>query len=329
MEYTDRLIHGIRAGDRRAVARTITLIDNEDPIVDEIMAGLLPYSGNARVIGLTGPPGVGKSTLTDVLVRYLRQIGQNVGVIAVDPSSPFSGGAILGDRVRMNAHALDPYVFIRSMGTRGSLGGLSRSTKRAIQTLDAYGCDTILVETVGVGQSELDVMYTVQTVVVVTSPAAGDQIQAAKAGIMEVADIFVVNKSDLPGSDRTVRQIEDMLDLTHKAWRPPIVRTILPQYQNQPTFQKEDPIVSLWKAICGHAEFLQTDAATEVRKLKQAGQWVHLLLGELDRQVRAAQADLQKTIGQLPTHSYQLEQLAKKLAKTFIADLLGKKDNFS
>jgi LAO/AO transport system kinase len=218
----------------------------------------------------------------------------------------------------MNAHALDPNVFIRSMGTRGSLGGLSRSTRQAIRILEAYGCDTILVETVGVGQSELDVMYTVQCVIVVTSPTAGDQIQASKAGIMEIADIFVVNKADLPGVEKTVRQLEQMLDISHWAWRPPIIQTILPKYQIETNFEPDDPIAALWDAICEHHVFLQTDAAREMRQAKQTGEWMYLLISELEKQIRLSQGDLQRYIQLQEWEPRDYEKITKQIAKQFI-----------
>jgi LAO/AO transport system kinase len=323
-ENAEHIVRGVMAGDRRAVARAITLVENEDPVADEIVHRLPPQNVNCKVVGLTGSPGVGKSTLTDVLIRYLRTMGQRVGVIAVDPSSPFTGGAILGDRIRMNAHALDPEVFIRSMGTRGSLGGLSRSTRQAIRILEAYGCDTILVETVGVGQSELDVMYTVQTVVVVTSPAAGDQIQAAKAGIMEIADVFVVNKADLPGVQRTVMELEQMLDVSPKAWRPPIVQTILPNYQNETGFAPDDPIAKLWNAICEHHAFLQTDAAFEIRQNKQTGEWMYLLISQLEKQIRQSQDKFRRYLQEQQWETKDYEDITKQIAKTFVSQFQPK-----
>ncbi|HZW81915.1 MAG TPA: methylmalonyl Co-A mutase-associated GTPase MeaB [Candidatus Deferrimicrobium sp.] len=222
------LVERLTNGDRRAAARIISLVENEASEKEQLLRELFPFTGRAIVIGVTGSPGAGKSSLVDSLVSYYRKQGLTIGVIAVDPTSPFSGGAILGDRIRMQDHALDRGVFIRSMGTRGSLGGLARATKEAIKVLDAYGRDIILVETVGVGQSELDIMAAADTTMVVLNPGAGDGVQTIKAGIMEIADVFVVNKCDRDGADKTAAEVEAMLDLGHGQnpnWRPPVVKT--------------------------------------------------------------------------------------------------------
>jgi len=222
----EKIVQGILSGERRMVARAISLIENEDPCKHKILSELYPHTGKAFVVGITGPPGAGKSSLVDCLLTTLRKQGLSVAVIAVDPTSPFSGGAILGDRIRMQEHALDKEIFIRSMGTRGSLGGLSRATKDAIQVFDAFGKAVILIETVGVGQSEVDIIKYADTTMVILTPAGGDGIQTMKAGIMEIADIFVVNKADMAGADRTCSEISMMLDLSGvKQWRPPVVRT--------------------------------------------------------------------------------------------------------
>ena len=218
----------VRQGDPRAVARAISLIEDEAPQGAELVRRIFPDTGKAYLIGVTGSPGAGKSTLVDRLIAELRRGGRSVGVIAVDPTSPFSGGAILGDRVRMQAHAGDAGVFIRSMATRGNLGGLARATAEAALVLDASGKDIVLIETVGVGQDEVDIVRTADVSIVTLVPGAGDDVQALKAGIMEIADIFVVNKADREGADRTVASIEAMLSLeTYEAarWRPPIVKT--------------------------------------------------------------------------------------------------------
>ncbi|BCJ87640.1 methylmalonyl Co-A mutase-associated GTPase MeaB [Effusibacillus dendaii] len=254
MELTERILKG----DRRAVARAITLIENDATEKDELLQELHKHTGNAYLIGITGPPGAGKSTLTDQLLFLLRKQGLKIGVIAVDPTSPFTGGAILGDRVRMNDHALDPGVFIRSMGTRGSLGGLAKATKEATRVLDAYGIDVILIETVGVGQSELDIMNVADTTTVVLNPSAGDHIQTMKAGIMEIADLFVINKADLPGADKTEREINNMLDFIHDFdWRPPVLKTTVSQ---PASFQ------AMWEACCQHRTFLQENGLWEKRR---------------------------------------------------------------
>ncbi|HVE73791.1 MAG TPA: methylmalonyl Co-A mutase-associated GTPase MeaB [Mycobacteriales bacterium] len=224
------LVEQARAGSARAVARLISLVEDASPALREAMRLLAPYAGSARVIGLTGSPGVGKSTCTSALVSAYRGQGLRVGVLAVDPSSPFSGGALLGDRVRMQDHATDDGVFIRSMASRGHLGGLSWATPQALRVLSAAGCDVVLVETVGVGQAEVEVAALADTTLVLMAPGMGDGIQAAKAGILEVADVFVVNKADRDGADLVVRDLRYMLSLgdrrTADGWRPPIVKTV-------------------------------------------------------------------------------------------------------
>ena len=222
------LSEGVLAGDPRAVARAISLIENEEPAGAELIRRIFGQTGRAYLMGVTGPPGAGKSTLVDRMTTEIRKEGKTVGVVAVDPTSPYTGGAILGDRVRMQAHAGDAGVFIRSMATRGHLGGLARATGEVAAVFDAAGKDVVIIETVGVGQDEVDIVRTADVSIVTIVPGAGDEVQALKAGIMEIADIFVVNKADRDGADRTVSSIEAMLSLhtfADGAWRPPIVKT--------------------------------------------------------------------------------------------------------
>ena len=223
------LVDRARDGDPRAVARLISLVEDASPALREIMAALAPYAGRAAVLGVTGSPGVGKSTTTSALVTAFRADGRRVGVLAVDPTSPFSGGALLGDRVRMQDHATDRGVYIRSMATRGHLGGLAWSTPQALRILDSAGCDVVVVETVGVGQSEVEVAALADTTLVLLAPGMGDGIQAAKAGILEVGDVFVVNKADRDGADQVVRDLRGAIRLAERSpgdWREPIVKTV-------------------------------------------------------------------------------------------------------
>jgi LAO/AO transport system kinase len=248
------------AGDRAALARVLSLLERGDAVAREV--GRLAYkkSGNGYTVGITGAPGAGKSTLTSSLIKHLRQQQLEIAVLAIDPSSPFTGGAILGDRVRMQDHATDPGVFIRSMATRGHLGGLSLSTPEAIRMLDAVGRAWILVETVGVGQVEVEIAGKADTTVVVLNPGWGDSVQANKAGLMEIADIFVINKADRKGVEETRRDIEQMLelsDLPHEAWRPPIIATIGNTGEGVP---------ALWDAVLEHRRAIETTGELKSRR---------------------------------------------------------------
>ncbi|UDY24756.1 methylmalonyl Co-A mutase-associated GTPase MeaB [Nocardioides sp. Kera G14] len=225
----DELVAAARGGSPRAVARLISLVEGDSPLLRDVMAELAPHTGHARIVGITGSPGVGKSTTTSALVTELRKRDQRVGVLAVDPSSPFSGGALLGDRIRMGDHATDAGVFIRSMASRGHLGGLAWTTPQAVRVLDAAGFDTVIIETVGVGQSEVEIAALADTTLVLLAPGMGDGIQAAKAGILEIGDLFVVNKADREGASNVSRDLRGMLSLAERregAWQPEILKTV-------------------------------------------------------------------------------------------------------
>lgn len=266
------LVARAERGEARAVARLISLVEDASPALREVMALLAPRAGHARVLGLTGSPGVGKSTSTNALVAAYRRLGMRVGVLAVDPSSPFSGGALLGDRVRMQDHATDDGVFIRSMASRGHLGGLSWAAPQALRVLSAAGCDVVLIETVGVGQAEVEIASLADTTLVLLAPGMGDGIQAAKAGILEVADVFVVNKADREGADTVVRDLRYMLSLgdrrTDDGWRVPIVKTVAAKGEGA------DEVV---EAIERHGQWLAGNGLLEVRRRKRAADEVEAI----------------------------------------------------
>ncbi len=271
------LVARARDGEARAVARLISLVEDASPLLRDVAAALAPHTGHAQVLGLTGAPGVGKSTTTTALVRALRAAGRRVGVLAVDPSSPFSGGALLGDRVRMQDHAGDPGVYIRSMASRGHLGGLAWATPQALRVLDAAGCDVVLVETVGVGQSELEIAALADTTLVLVAPGMGDGIQAAKAGILEVADLLVVNKADRDGADATVRDLRYAQSLggghtAPGAWRPPIVRTVAARHEGVDRVLAEVEAHRRWLSGSGEGARRRAErAAREIEAIALAG----------------------------------------------------------
>jgi LAO/AO transport system kinase len=258
-EWTrETLREGVRSGDRRALARAITLVENSDPLAYELVHDLYPETGNAYSIGITGPPGVGKSSLISALIRHLRAQDRTIGVISVDPSSPFTQGALLGDRIRLADHFLDPGVFIRSMGTRGHLGGLSEAALQALLVLDAAGRDLVFVETVGTGQSEIEVMSVADTVVLALMPGSGDSVQALKAGIMEIPDVIAINKKDHPAAKTMLNEVRSILALdSDRDWRPPIVLT---------EAVTGEGVEELWEQIAAHREHLESNGLLDERR---------------------------------------------------------------
>lgn len=322
MSQAQRLSERVLAGDIRAASRLMRNIDDGDPTATAELQALFPRTGRAWVVGITGSPGAGKSTLTNRLIAGYREQGKRVGVLAVDPTSPFTGGAILGDRIRMQDHATDPGVFIRSLATRGNLGGLSRATGDCIRVMDAMGMDVILVETVGVGQDEIDIAQMAHTTLVVVVPGMGDDIQAIKAGILEVADLFVVNKADLDGADRTVRELRQMLELRHAVramtdhdaahrmihgapapvatatpteWEPPILKVVA---------SKDQGVPELLEAVGTHHAWL--DETGERRKKEQARAGMQFVALLRERLLRHALATLAREQGQLDDVSLRI-----------------------
>ena len=289
-------------GDVRAAARLMRLIDDAQPEAEAALRELWPRTGRAQIVGITGNPGAGKSTLVDQLITLLRAQGKTVGVLAVDPTSPFTGGAILGDRIRMQDHALDPGVFIRSLATRGQLGGLSRATSDCARVLDAMGKDVVLIETVGVGQDEVEVCRLAHTTVVVVVPGLGDDIQAIKAGILEVADLFAVNKSDREGVDRTIRDLRSMLELNHvvgkdAAHEIAIVKCVA---------SRGEGIEELWSAVDAHYQFLKAGPGLLQRETQRARSELVEVLRE--RLLRVA-------LDRLARQGAQLDDLALRIAR--------------
>ena len=303
-EWTrDRLVAGVREGDRRALARAISLVENADPLAYQLVQELYPETGRAYAIGVTGPPGVGKSSLISALVRHVREQGRSVGVISVDPSSPFTQGALLGDRIRLADHFLDPGVFIRSMGTRGHLGGLAEATLQAMLVLDAAGKELIFLETVGAGQSEVEVIGIADTVLLVLMPGSGDSVQALKAGIMEIPDVIAVNKMDHPAAKTMLNEVRSVLALDkEREWRPPIVLT---------EAMRGEGVPELWEKIDAHRAHLDTGGKLEERRRRNLAGEVFAVASahaklHLERAV-AGDAELRRLLDQV--QSRQLDPL--------------------
>jgi LAO/AO transport system kinase len=298
-EWTrETLAAGVRAGDRLALARAITLVESSDPIAYELVRDLYPETGKAYAIGITGPPGVGKSSLIGALLRHVRDLDRTAGVVSVDPSSPFSQGALLGDRIRLADHFLDPGVFIRSMGTRGHLGGLAEATLQALLLLDASGKDFVFVETVGTGQSEIEVIGVADTVVLVLMPGSGDSIQALKAGIMEIPDVIAINKLDHPAAKTMLAEVRSVLSLDRdRAWKVPIVLTEAHRAENVP---------KLWEKIEEHRAFLEREGLLEERRRRN-------LAGEVLAVASArARAHLQQAVADDPELQRLLDEVQRR-----------------
>lgn len=299
------LAQRLLAGDRRALARAISLVENEDEVGREVVCSLYPHTGAAALVGLTGAPGVGKSTLVGSLIRHLRQSADaRVGVVSVDPSSPFTQGALLGDRIRLSEHFLDPKVFIRSMGTRGHLGGLAEATLQAALLLDAFGKQEVFVETVGVGQSEIEIAQMADTVVLVLTPGLGDSVQALKAGIMEVPDIFVINKSDHPAARTLHQHLRSMLTLSRvEGWLPPIVET---------EAVGDVGIETLWERVLEHRSYMSEDGRLQERRRRNLEQHVFALASTRATSHLEAQVERDPRLRQLldAMHRRELDPLS-------------------
>ncbi len=318
MDLVDRLL----SGDRRAAAQLVTLMEDGGPLAREAIASIYPHTGHAHVVGVTGSPGTGKSTLVYELAKEFRQRGRTVGIVAVDPTSPFSGGALLGDRIRMQKLSTDEGIFIRSMASRGHLGGLARATGDAVKVLDAFGRDTIMVETVGAGQSEVEIARAAHTVIVVDAPGLGDDIQAIKAGLFEIADIFVVNKADRDGADRTLLTLQMMLDMNEgcddHSWRPPIVKTIA--LQGEGSAQVAD-------AVEGHLAYLKESDQLRIRSMRLAEEELRRILGQellarLLNEIREEQFEfLTKEVAERELDPYTA---ADNLLASFFQSIVGK-----
>jgi LAO/AO transport system kinase len=280
----ESLAEGVRTGDTRALARAISLVENGDPLAYELVRDIYPDTGRTYAVGITGPPGVGKSTLISGLIGHIRAQERTIGVISVDPSSPFTHGALLGDRIRLSDHFLDPGVFIRSMGTRGHLGGLAETTLQALLVLDAAGKDLVFIETVGAGQSEVEVIGIADTVVLVLMPGSGDSVQALKAGIMEIPDVIAINKMDHPAAKTMLKEVRSILSLDRdRAWKPPIVLTEATRGENIP---------ELWERVEEHRAHLESGGLLEERRRKNlAGEVFAVASGRAKAHLQQAVAD--------------------------------------
>jgi LAO/AO transport system kinase len=305
-------IDRLRSGDPRALARAITAVENRTPERSELLKALFPHSGRARILGITGPPGAGKSTLVDQLARHYRKENRTVGIIAVDPTSPYTGGAILGDRIRMQDHFSDPGIYIRSMATRGSLGGLARTTADVTTVLDASGRDLLMIETVGVGQDEVDIVRLADITVVILVPGMGDDVQTIKAGIMEIADIFVINKSDRDGAERIEREIRALQSLAVRSdnWTPPIVRTVASDGSG---------ITDLAAAISDYETYLQKENLVVKRKIRH---WQERLI-EMVRDAFLDKARQQMGDGNVARFAAEVAE-HKRDPYTLVEEIVGK-----
>jgi LAO/AO transport system kinase len=316
---TSELVEGVFARDFRRIGQAISAAESGAG-VPELSRRIYPKSGRARVVGLTGPPGAGTSSLALKIALAYRGGGRTVGVVAVDPSSPFTGGAILGDRIRMSEIYTDPGVFIRSMATRGTMGGLARATSDAVDILDAAGFDVVIVETVGVGQDEVDIIRTAQTVAVVLVPGLGDDIQAIKAGILEIADVFVVNKADREGADRTQSELAMMLDLTpNRGWRPPIVRTVAPRGEGVP---------AVLEAIDSHGSWLASSPEGRIRETRRARARLLALLEErfhrtIESRSSPQRGGLEDAIARVRERSEDPYSAAERLFESLVREPAG------
>ena len=306
----DVLIERALSGDRRGIAQLISLVEDGSNHLGTVMRTIYPRTGNAYTIGITGAPGAGKSTLTEQIVGRARRDGHKVGVLAIDPSSPFSGGALLGDRVRMQSHATDPDVFIRSMATRGHLGGISLATPEAVRVLDAAGKDIVVIETVGVGQAEVEITDACDTTLVVVNSGWGDAIQAAKAGLMEIADVFVVNKADRSGAKDSVRELKQMLEMADADWKPEVIETIA---------TKGEGIDDLWTAIEKHRAYQEEHGLLEARRRRRVEREIREIVAERYRQ--RVDAECFDLLGKLTERVVARETDPYSAAEELIAEL--------